>query len=127
MIEKLENLNLSHNQYSGWLKIEKNSFSTLKELNISYNKLKRIYVSDPLYRIILCYNDLTDVDINHKNIQYLDISYNSNMSERVTFNLTIIDTIIREGVVMGSHYQSQSTIHNILIRIILFSQIKSVK
>ena len=99
--KKLEKLNLSHNQYSGWLKIEKNSFSTLKELNISYNKLKRIYVSDPLYRIILCYNDLTDVDINHKNIQYLDISYNSNMSERVTFNPTMIDTIIREGIANG--------------------------
>lgn len=99
--KKLEKLNLSHNQYSGWLKIEKNSFSTLKELNLSYNKLKRIYVSDPLYRIILSYNDLTDVDINHKNIQYLDVSYNSNMSERVTFNPTIIDTIIREGVANG--------------------------
>lgn len=99
--KKLEKLNLSHNQYSGWLKIKKNSFSTLKELNLSYNKLKRIYVSDPLYRIILSYNDLTDVDVNHKNIQYLDVSYNSNMSERVTFNPTIIDTIIREGVANG--------------------------
>lgn len=99
--KRLEKLNLSHNRYSGWLKIEKNSFSALKELNISYNKLKRIYVSDPLYRIILSYNDLTDVDINHKNIQYLDISYNSNMSERVTFFPSRIDTIIQEGVANG--------------------------
>ena len=55
----------------------------------------------PLYRIIVSHNDLSSVCLNHKNIQYLDISYNSNMSERVTFNPAKIDTIVREGVADG--------------------------
>ena len=53
-----------------------------------------------LYKV-LSHNDLSSVCLNHKNIQYLDISYNSNMSERVTFNPAKIDTIVREGVADG--------------------------
>lgn len=99
--KKLEKLNLSHNQYKGWLKIEEQTFSSLKELDMSYNQLIRILILDPLYRIIVSHNDLVEVDINHKNIQYLDISYNVNMSENVTFFPLWIDTIIREGVANG--------------------------
>lgn len=58
-------------------------------------------IGEPLYRISLSHNDLSSVCLNHKNIQYLDISYNSNMSERVTFNPVKIDTIVREGVADG--------------------------
>ena len=99
--KRLEKLNLSHNRYSGWLKIEEHTFSSLKELDMSYNQLIRILILDPLYRIIVSHNDLVEVDINHKNIQYLDISYNVNMSENVTFFPLWIDTIIREGVANG--------------------------
>lgn len=98
---ELEILNVSYNKYRGQLRIDENTMCTLKELNISYNKLVKIYVGEPLYRIIVSHNDLVEVDINHKHIQYLDISYNSNMSERVTFNPERIDTIVREGVAKG--------------------------
>lgn len=97
----LEKLNLSHNRYSGQLRIIENTMHTLKELDISYNALVKIYVGEPLFRIIVSHNDLVEVDINHKNIQYLDISYNSNMTERVTFSPERIDTILREGVADG--------------------------
>lgn len=97
----LDKLNLSHNKYRGQLRILENSMHTLKELDISYNALKTIYIGEPLYRIIVSHNDLVEVDINHRHIQYLDISYNSNMSERVTFSPEKIDTIIREGVADG--------------------------
>lgn len=97
----LEKLNLSHNRYSGQLRIIENTMHTLKELDISYNALVEIYVGEPLFRIIVSHNDLVEVDINHKNIQYLDISYNSNMTERVTFSPERIDTILREGVADG--------------------------
>lgn len=99
--EGLEKLNLSHNKYRGQLRIEENTMCTLAELDISYNMLVKIYVGEPLYRIIVSHNDLVEVDINHKHIQYLDISYNFNMSERVTFNPERIDTIVREGVANG--------------------------
>jgi len=99
--KKLEKLNLSHNRYSGQLKIKEGTICALREIDLSYNALTNIYVGGPLYRIIVSHNDLVEVDINHKNIQYLDISYNSNMSERVTFNPEKIDTIVREGVADG--------------------------
>ena len=99
--KKLEILNLSHNRYSGQLRIKEGTICALREIDLSYNALSSIYVGGPLYRIIVSHNDLFEVDINHKNIQYLDISYNSNMSERVTFNPAKIDTIVREGVADG--------------------------
>lgn len=102
----LDKLNLSHNKYRGQLRILENSMHTLKELDISYNALKTIYVGEPLCRIIVSHNDLVEVDINHRHIQYLDISYNSNMSERVTFSPERIDTIIREGVADGKQLVS---------------------
>lgn len=102
----LDKLNLSHNKYRGQLIILENSMHTLKELDISYNALKTIYVGEPLYRIIVSHNDLVEVDINHRHIQYLDISYNSNMSERVTFSPERIDTIICEGVADGKQLVS---------------------
>lgn len=102
----LDKLNLSHNKYRGQLRILENSMHTLKELDISYNALKTIYIGEPLYRIIVSHNDLVEVDINHRHIQYFDISYNSNMSERVTFSPERIDTIIREGVADGKQLVS---------------------
>ena len=99
--KKLEVLNLSHNRYSGQLRIKEGTICALREIDLSYNVLSSIYVGASLYRIIVSHNDLVEVDINHKNIQYLDISYNSNMSERVTFNPAKIDTIVREGVADG--------------------------
>ena len=101
LLKKLEILNLSHNRYSGQLRIKEGTICALREIDLSYNVLSSIYVGGPLYRIIVSHNDLVEVDINHKNIQYLDISYNSNMPERVTFNPAIIDTIVREGVADG--------------------------
>lgn len=99
--KSLERLCLSHNRYSGYLEMHKPKMPTLKELDISFNSLTRIGIGDPLYRLIVSHNDLGDIDINHKNLQYLDISYNSNMSEKVSFEPLWIDTIIREGVADG--------------------------
>ncbi len=99
--KSLEKLNLSHNRYSGHVRIEKNTIPTLRELDMSFNALDRIDIGEPICRILLSYNDLRFVSFNHKNIQYLDISYNCNMSERVGFEPLDVDTIVREGVAGG--------------------------
>ena len=97
----LEKLNLSHNLYCGFILIKKNTIPSLKELDMSHNALNRIDISPPLYRINVSYNDLAIIDLNHKNIQYLDISYNSDISERVSFEPLWIDTLVRDGVADG--------------------------
>lgn len=97
----LEKLNLSHNHYCGYVVIRKNTMPALKELDMSYNLLNRISIGEPFYRILLSHNDLSSVCLNHENIRYLVISYNSNMAERVCFNPDRIDTIVREGVANG--------------------------
>ena len=97
----LEKLNLSHNLYCGFILIRKNTIPYLKELDISHNALNRIDIAPPLYRINVSYNDLNVIDLNHKNIQYLDISYNSDISERVSFEPFWIDTLVRDGVADG--------------------------
>ena len=97
----LEKLNLSHNLYCGFILIRKNTIPYLKELDISHNALNRIDIAPPLYRINVSYNDLNVIDLNHKNIQYLDISYNSDISERVSFEPLRIDTLVRDGVADG--------------------------
>ena len=97
----VERLNLSHNLYRGIVRIRKNTIPSLKELDISYNAVNRINICEPLFRIILSYNDLTYANFNHKNLQYLDISYNPSLSERVNFEPLWIDTIVRDGVADG--------------------------
>ena len=97
----LEKLNLSHNLYCGFILIRKNTIPYLKELDISHNALNRIDIAPPLYRINVSYNDLNVIDLKHKNIQYLDISYNSDISERVSFEPLWIDTLVRDGVADG--------------------------
>lgn len=99
--QKLEKLNLSHNQIQGDLTIGENSMPNLKELDVSYNKLESLDILESLFRIIASYNDLTDIQFKHGNIYYLDISYNIHLSNHVGFYPAEIDTIIREGVADG--------------------------
>lgn len=103
--KRLEKLNLSHNLYCGFVGIEEGKAPFLKEVDISHNAVNRIYIGDPLYRIIVSYNalnnDLNCLHFDHGNIQYLDISYNSDMPQRVGFEPSWIDTIVREGVADG--------------------------
>jgi hypothetical protein len=99
--KELERLNLSYNQYKGDLQIEEKTIPYLKEIDMSHNDLKEIYISEPLYRILLSYNDLIVACFNHKNLCYLDVSYNCNMPSEVCFEPTEIDTVIRDGVVEG--------------------------
>jgi len=101
----IEVLNLSNNKLNGDFFIgstkyrtEVNDSLTLKEVDISYNKLNRLAIGFPLYRIIASHNDLTYVSVNYTNVQYLDISYNPNLSNKVNFWHNKIDTIVRDGI-----------------------------
>lgn len=99
--KQLEQLNLSHNLFKGSLRLEENEISNLRELDMSYNRLKSANIWLPLYKINLSHNDLTIACFNHKNLCYLDVSYNCNMPAEVCFEPTQIDTVIRDGVAEG--------------------------
>lgn len=99
--QKLEKLNLSYNHYKGNFRITQNTIPNLKEIDISYNNLNEIDIAEPLYRIIASHNDIKGIYLNHKNLYYLDISYNPNLPERVTFEPLKIDTVLHEGTANG--------------------------
>lgn len=99
--KQLEQLNLSHNLFKGSLRLEENDSPNLRELDMSYNRLKSANIWLPLYKINLSHNDLTIACFNQKNLCYLDVSYNCNMPAEVCFEPTQIDTIIRDGVAEG--------------------------
>lgn len=110
--KELEKLNLSHNRYWGILNIEE-FIPDLQELDISYNKLRTIEVGKPLYRLILSHNDFGVILLNHKNLRYLDVSYNSRLTQEVSFEPTQIDTIVREGVAEGKRLYGPISIWSI--------------
>ena len=110
--KELEKLNLSHNRYRGILNIEE-FIPDLQELDISYNKLRTIEVGKPLYRLILSHNDFGVILLNHKNLRYLDVSYNSRLTQEVSFEPTQIDTGVREGVAEGKRLYGPISIWSI--------------
>ena len=110
--KELEKLNLSHNRYRGILNIEE-FIPDLQELDISYNKLRTIEVGKPLYRLILSHNDFGVILLNHKNLRYLDVSYNSRLTQEVSFEPTQIDTVVREGVAEGKRLYGPISIWSI--------------
>ena len=97
----LERLNLSNNKYKGFVNIRRCTIPSLKEVDLSYNTLDRIRITEPLYRIILSHNNLVFIGLNQKNIQYLDVSYNIHLNRLVRFEPSLIDTVISEGVAGG--------------------------
>lgn len=110
--KELEKLNLSHNRYWGILNIEE-FIPDLQELDISYNKLRTIEVGKPLYRLILSHNDFGVILLNHKNLRYLGVSYNSRLTQEVSFEPTQIDTVVREGVAEGKRLYGPISIWSI--------------
>ena len=86
--KKLERLNLSYNYYKGKVKIYENTLPDLKELDISHNELEVIVIFEPLQRIILSYNNFGLISLNHDHLHYLNVSYNSRLTQEVSFEPT---------------------------------------
>lgn len=96
--DSLNNLNLSHNDMEGTLIIRSEDIQKIDTLNLSHNKLNYVNVGVPSYKLDFSYNDLTNIQFNHDNVQYLDISYNKNHSNRTQFDPYLIKTIKRDGI-----------------------------
>lgn len=111
--KKLERLNLSYNYYKGKVKIYENTLPDLKELDISHNELEVIVIFEPLQRIILSCNNFGLISLNHEHLHYLDVSYNSRLTQEVSFEPTQIDTVVREGVAEGKRLYGPISIWSI--------------
>lgn len=77
--------------------------SSFREVDLSYNFLDSIRITEPLRRIILSHNNLIFIGLNQERIQYLDVSCNIRLNRLVRFEPLLIDTIISEGVAGGKH------------------------
>lgn len=75
-----------------------NRSHSIREINISHNNITRVYISPDLYRIIATHNDLKNIKFSHRNIKYIDISDNPNLSNVVAFDPNVIDTVISNNI-----------------------------
>ncbi|NLX80221.1 MAG: hypothetical protein GXZ03_01465 [Proteiniphilum sp.] len=112
MPKDIVSLNLSHNVFEGILDFSIDpkyllSFEerdklydkyTIREIDLSYNKLTYIVINFPLRKIDISHNDIIAVSFEHRNIEYLDISNNPNMSNVVGFVPMLIDTLIHNNI-----------------------------
>lgn len=93
---KIFKLKIDDDWRPDWKKLYEET--TLREINLSHNKLTGIDIGFPLRKIVVSYNDITYIDFSHFNIEYLDISNNPNLSNVVQFDPYVIDTIIRDNI-----------------------------
>ena len=108
-------LNLSNNELKGVFDFsidpkyllsfeERDKFyekSTIREIDLSYNDLTEIHIAFLLRKIDVSHNDVDYISFDHKYIEYVDISYNPNLSNRVGFFPNRIDTVIHNNIVNG--------------------------
>ncbi|MBS9766950.1 MAG: hypothetical protein KGV44_05360 [Flavobacteriaceae bacterium] len=90
-LEKIEQLDID-------IRLELYKKHSLRELDISHNKLKVIDIYFALRKLIISHNDITDMDFNQGIIEYIDISNNPHLSNAVPFQPSKIDTIIRNNI-----------------------------
>lgn len=72
--------------------------TTLREVDLSHNRLTGIDIGFPLRKIDISYNDITYINFNHGNIEFIDISHNPNLTNVVGFDPQMVDTIIRNNI-----------------------------
>ncbi len=106
----LVKLNLSHNKLKSIFVFELNEDlnfetelklykkATIKELDISYNNLKKIYIGFDLRKLIIAYNDIIHINLSQGCLEYIDISNNPHLSNIVNFQPKKVDTIKRENI-----------------------------
>jgi len=110
----LEKLNVSHNFLMKVFILLPDlyftKFSKLKELNLSYNKLKGVSIATNIRKLKLNNNDIYNVDLDTQSIEYLDISNNKNLSNIVSFDPKPIDTLKRKNILNNKHLIDRSSI-----------------
>ena len=70
----------------------------LREIDLSHNRLTGVNIWFHLRRINISHNDITYINFSHRNIEFIDISNNPNLSNVVQFDPYVIDTIIRDNI-----------------------------
>ena len=58
-------------------------------------------------------NNFGLISLNHEHLHYLDVSYNSRLTQEVSFEPTQIDTVVREGVAEGKRLYGPISIWSI--------------
>ena len=99
----LVNLDMSHNRLSGKLTVKYLALPHLHELDLSYNALTAISLTNYVDRIILSHNKLGwKIELGEiYRIPYVDISYNENIYKAVRFDPEKVDTLVCEGLPGG--------------------------
>ena len=94
----IEKLNLSYNLLRNVLPYELMPHSSLRDIDISHNRISLVMLGIPVRKINASHNELTSISFNHENIEYVDISYNPNLSNVVSFDPYKVDTVIYNNI-----------------------------
>ncbi|RNC63394.1 hypothetical protein [Proteiniphilum sp. X52] len=94
----IEKLNLSYNLLREVITPEIKPYNNLKEIDVSHNQISFVYIAEPIRKINASHNELTSISFSHKNIEYVDVSYNPNLSNVVGFDPYKIDTVIHNNI-----------------------------
>ncbi|RNC64975.1 hypothetical protein D7D25_08740 [Proteiniphilum sp. X52] len=95
----IEKLNLSNNLLRNFYILEiKPPSNNLKEIDASHNRISSVSIGVPIRKINASHNELTSISFSHKNIEYVDVSYNPNLSNVVGFDPYKIDTVIHNNI-----------------------------
>lgn len=102
----LKELNISGNRLQGQVYVLKEDLPNLTSLNLSYNKLSSIRIGSQLSSLNLSHNKINYINLNVRNLDSLDISYNPELSNLLLFDIDRIKSIKREGILNDEPLQN---------------------
>lgn len=93
----LKEINLANNSLKGKIQINKN----LKKINVSYNKIDTLFIKHCVDSVNASNNNLTIIGFDcfvEKEMSYLDISNNTQLSSELRFNPRLFKNINRNNI-----------------------------
>lgn len=102
----LKVLNIIGNRLQELIYVLKEDLPNLTSLGLSHNKLSSIRIGSQLSSLNLSRNRINYINLNVRNLDSLDISYNPELSNLLLFDIDMIKSIKREAILNDEPFQN---------------------